>query len=151
MSTVGWLLLVAVGIALGYSLGRLWPGGADRITSLERERDAAREDLATYRRDVSAHFERTAQLFDKVTADYRGLYEHLAQGSRQLGAIRGEAIEPSLARPEGRRLAAIVPAHEPVDARPDSEAADTIAAEDSGRDEGDQFPDPPPPESTPGR
>jgi uncharacterized membrane-anchored protein YhcB (DUF1043 family) len=104
MGTLGWLLVVAVGIALGFSVGRLWPGSAAKITELERQRDAAREDLRTYREDVSNHFERTAQLFDKVTADYRGLYEHLAVGARRLGAIPGESVEARLAEPEQRRL-----------------------------------------------
>ena len=49
MGTVGWLLVVAVGIALGYSVGRLWPGSAAKLTALQRERDAAREDLRIYR------------------------------------------------------------------------------------------------------
>ena len=104
MGTIGWLLVVVVGIALGFSVGRLWPGSAAKITELERQRDAAREDLRVYRQDVSGHFERTAQLFDKVTADYRSLYEHLAVGARRLGAIPGESAEARLAEPEQRRL-----------------------------------------------
>ena len=108
MGTLGWLLVIAVGIALGFSVGRLWPGSAAKITELERQRDAAREDLRTYREDVSNHFERTAHLFDKVTADYRGLYEHLAVGARQLGAIPGESVEARLAEPEQRRLGTAV-------------------------------------------
>ena len=106
MSTVGWLLVVAVGIALGFSAGRLWPGSAARVTALERERNTAREDLQKYRNDVGQHFERTAELFDKVTTDYRDLYEHLARSERQLGAIHGESSGSSLAQPEQRRLAA---------------------------------------------
>jgi uncharacterized protein len=135
MSTLGWLFLVGIGIALGYGVGRRWPGSAEKITHLERERDAAREDLAAYRRDVSSHFERTAQLFDKVTADYRGLYEHLAQGSRQLSAIRGEAIDAPLVQPEGRRLAATAPAREPSDAtQPERAEGERAAANDAGRE-----------------
>ena len=110
MGTVGWILVVLVGIALGFSVGRLWPGSAARVTELERERDAAREDLRDYQQNVSTHFERTAELFDKVTADYRGLYEHLAMSARQLGAIRGEAVETPLAEPERRQLASAAPA-----------------------------------------
>lgn len=105
MGTVGWLLVVVVALALGFSVGRLWPGSAAKMTELQRERDAAREDLRVYREDVSGHFERTAELFDKVTADYRGLYEHLALSARQLGAIRGEAIKAPRADPERRQLA----------------------------------------------
>ena len=123
MGTLGWLLVVAVAIALGFSVGRMWPGSAAKLTELERQRDAAREDLQTYRQDVSSHFERTAELFDKVTADYRGLYEHLALGARQLSAIRGEAVEQRLADPEQRRLATAVaeaPAAEAPVAEPDT-------------------------------
>lgn len=109
MGTVGWLLVVAVGIALGFSVGRLWPGSAAKLTALQRERDAAREDLRLYRQEVSGHFERTAELFDKVTADYRGLYEHLAVSARRLGAIRGESADSRLAKPEQRRLTEIAP------------------------------------------
>lgn len=112
MGTVGWLLVVAVGIALGFSVGRLWPGAAAKITALEQERDAAREDLRNYREDVSSHFERTAQLFDKVTADYRSLYEHLALSARQLGAIKGESVKVPLAEPERRTLGPVEPPRE---------------------------------------
>lgn len=123
MSTVGWLLVVTLGIALGFSVGRLWPGSAAKLTVLQRERDAAREELRDYRREVSGHFERTAELFDKVTADYRGLYEHLAVGARQLGAIQGESVESRLARPEQRRLTEVAPAGER--ASPAAEASES--------------------------
>ncbi|HRP35441.1 MAG TPA: DUF1043 family protein [Gammaproteobacteria bacterium] len=136
MGTVGWLLVVAVGMALGYSVGRLWPGSAARITALQRERDAAREDLRIYREEVSRHFQRTAELFDKVTADYRGLYEHLATSARQLGAIRGEAVDSRLARPEQRRLAEVAPpqppAAEPGPAPEPEPAADESSAAPAG-------------------
>lgn len=137
MGTVGWLLVVAVGIALGYGIGRKWPGSAAKITGLQRERDAAREELREYRKDVSAHFERTAALFDKVTADYQGLYEHLALGARRLSAIRGESDDASLAEPELRRLAepgvaaaaARLEPEEP-DARDEPDAPEPDAAEE---------------------
>lgn len=117
MGTVGWLLVIAVGIALGFTIGRLWPGQAARITELERERDEAREDLRGYRQDVSMHFERTAQLFDKVTHDYRNLYEHLALSARQLSAIPGESSEARLAEPERRQLGPV----QPVQPSPDED------------------------------
>ena len=105
MGTLGWVLVVIVGIALGFSIGKFWPGSAKKMAELERDRDLARQDLQAYREDVNKHFARTAELFDKVTADYRGLYEHLAVGARQLGAIRGESTRQPLAEPEQRRLA----------------------------------------------
>lgn len=137
MGTLAWLLVVAVGIALGFSVGKFWPGSTRRITNLEEELATARSALQTYRQDVSTHFERTAELFDKVTADYRGLYDHLALSARQLGAIRGEAVELPLAEPgrlqlgsldapakEQRQEAAAPPAEAPADVAPTAETAD---------------------------
>lgn len=108
MGTMGWLALVALGIALGFVAGRLWPSRKTKLAELEQERDQAREELGSYREEVNAHFERTAELFDKVTADYRGLYEHLALSARQLGAIQGES-ERSLEEPVQRRLGPVNP------------------------------------------
>ena len=104
MGTMAWLALVAVGIAFGFGIGRLWPGRKTKLAELEQERDQARQELGSYREEVGAHFARTAELFDKVTADYRGLYEHLALSARQLGAIRGETAARPLKEPEQRRL-----------------------------------------------
>lgn len=104
MSTIGWLALVVAGIALGFGVGRLWSGRKTKLAEIEREREQARAELGNYRAEVSAHFERTAELFDQVTADYRSLYEHLALSARQLGAIQGEPAERSLQEPEQRRL-----------------------------------------------
>ncbi|NHA15980.1 ZapG family protein [Thioalkalivibrio sp. XN279] len=106
MGTIGWLALVAVGIALGVGIGRAWPVRTAKMAELEREKDQARNELGQYREEVSAHFERTAELFDKVTADYRSLYEHLALSARQLGAIGGESTPRPLEQPEQRRLRA---------------------------------------------
>lgn len=106
MSTLGWVALIVLAVALGFGLGLLRSRSSGKVAEMQGERDAARQELDEYRREVDAHFERTAQLFDKVTDDYRNLYDHLAQGARQLGAIPGESSEASLARPEQRRLTA---------------------------------------------
>ena len=113
MDTIGWLALIAVGIALGVAIGRAWPVRTAKMAQLEQEKEQARNELGQYREEVSAHFERTAELFDKVTADYRSLYEHLALSARQLGAIEGESTPRPLEQPEQRRLGAAAPAQEP--------------------------------------
>lgn len=84
MGTILWLCLVAAGIAIGVAIGRFWPLDALRTKTLEAERDAARQDLVGYREQVSDHFKRTGELFDRITADYRSLYEHLASGASEL-------------------------------------------------------------------
>lgn len=131
MGTIGWLALVAVGLALGFAIGRLWPSRKTKLAELEQERDQAHKELGNYREEVSAHFERTAELFDKVTADYRSLYEHLALSARQLGAIQGEPAERSLTEPEQRRLGAVAAPQAPVDAPPvDAPPADAMPETD---------------------
>ena len=125
MGTIGWLALVAVGLALGFGIGRLWPSRKTKVAELEKERDQAHEELGNYREEVSAHFERTAELFDKVTADYRSLYEHLALSARQLGAIQGEPAERTLTEPEQRRLGPVAAPQTPVDASPADAAPET--------------------------
>jgi len=127
MGTIGWLALVAVGLALGFGIGRLWPSRKTKVAELEKERDQAHEELGNYREEVSAHFERTAELFDKVTADYRSLYEHLALSARQLGAIQGEPAERSLTEPEQRRLGPVAAPQAPVVAPPADAAPETEA------------------------
>ena len=118
MSTIGWLALIVAGIALGFGIGRAWPSRKTKLAELEQERDQARKELGAYREEVGTHFERTAELFDKVTADYRSLYEHLALSARQLGAIQGEPAERSLTEPEQRRLAAVAAPQAPAETPP---------------------------------
>lgn len=81
------------------------------------------------------HFERTAQLFDKVTHDYRNLYEHLALSARQLSAIPGESSEARLAEPELRQLGPVPPVP-PVPAEDQAGAPLDFAADgaDIGQD-----------------
>lgn len=126
MGTIGWLALIAVGIALGVGIGRAWPVRTAKMAELEREKDQARNELGQYREEVSAHFERTAELFDKVTADYRSLYEHLALSARQLGAIEGESTPRPLEQPEQRRLGAVATPETP-DAPETSETPEASA------------------------
>jgi len=132
MSTIGWLALIVAGIALGFGIGRAWPSRKTKLAELEQERDQARKELGAYREEVGTHFERTAELFDKVTADYRSLYEHLALSARQLGAIQGEPAERSLTEPEQRRLAAGAAPQAPVDApqAPEAPPADAMPETD---------------------
>jgi uncharacterized membrane-anchored protein YhcB (DUF1043 family) len=126
VGTIGWLALIAVGIALGVGIGRAWPVRTAKMAELEREKDQARNELGQYREEVSAHFERTAELFDKVTADYRSLYEHLALSARQLGAIEGESTPQPLEKPEQRRLGAVATPETP-DAPETSETPEASA------------------------
>lgn len=103
MGTLTWLLIVAVGIVAGVAIGRFWPLDSLRMRTIEGERDSARAELERYRQEVSTHFQRTGQLFDRITSDYRSLYEHLASGADQLCApSQADVLQ---AEPEQRKLA----------------------------------------------
>ncbi|MEX0730044.1 MAG: DUF1043 family protein [Aquisalimonadaceae bacterium] len=102
MSTVIWLLVLLVAIAVAFFAGRYMAPRTERLRDMERERDAARTELRTYREEVNTHFEKTAHLFNEVTGGYRALYEHLAAGSQRLGL--GPDATLLSARPEKRQL-----------------------------------------------
>ncbi len=102
MSAVAWLLVLAVSVVVAFVVGRMTAPSTSRTKTLEHERDAAASELRRYREDVSAHFEKTATLFNQLTGNYRGLYEHLAEGSQRLGL--GEDANLLHAEPERRKL-----------------------------------------------
>ncbi|MCC5810830.1 MAG: DUF1043 family protein [Ectothiorhodospiraceae bacterium] len=144
MSAFAWLLILAVGVVVAFVAGRMTAPGTNRTKALEHERDAATSELRRYREDVSAHFEKTATLFNQVTGSYRSLYEHLADGSQKLG-LGGDA-NLLHAEPERRKLDSQKPADEadkkeyaedsPADRQPASEEprqdADQPAPEAAG-------------------
>ncbi|MCC5857363.1 MAG: DUF1043 family protein [Ectothiorhodospiraceae bacterium] len=102
MSTFSWLFVLVVAILVSFVAGRMAAPRTGRLKALEQERDAASAELRRYREEVSAHFEKTATLFNEVTGRYRNLYEHLAEGSQRLGL--GPDAHLLQTSPERRRL-----------------------------------------------
>lgn len=131
MGTITWLLIVAVGIIAGVAIGRFWPLDSLRMRTIEGERDSARAELENYRQEVSTHFQRTGQLFDRITSDYRSLYEHLSSGAEQLctpsqaDVLQAEPEQRKLALAHAEAAAKTTPAEAPAAA---SGAAATVAA-----------------------
>jgi hypothetical protein len=76
----------AVGALLTWTVLR--PDHARR-RALESEVERLTAELAGYRDQVHQHFQRTAELFQGMTAAYRAVYAHLADGAATLcGAER---------------------------------------------------------------
>lgn len=69
---------LTVGLLLGVVAGRFLPR-AER-----QELQQAREELGTYREQVTRHFARTAELVEVLAANSREIYQHLARGSEEL-------------------------------------------------------------------
>ncbi|MEE4244921.1 MAG: DUF1043 family protein [Kangiellaceae bacterium] len=78
------LILAGAAAAIAYNLGKQNGPSQQKIDELEQlvlEKDA---ELQRYRSKVSDHFETTANLFSKVSADYQALYQHMADSSQSL-------------------------------------------------------------------
>ncbi|MEQ8232200.1 MAG: DUF1043 family protein [Gammaproteobacteria bacterium] len=80
---IGELLMMIVALLLlgglvGYLLGGGRRGGDDgadaKVAALE-------EEVASYKQGVTTHFQETADLMQQMTAQYRALYAHMAQGA----------------------------------------------------------------------
>ncbi|ANG62066.1 hypothetical protein A8C75_05870 [Marinobacterium aestuarii] len=74
---------LAVGGLIGYLLGRSGSDAGQRQT-LNNQLDEAKAELATYKQDVTDHFEKTAALVNQLTNTYKDVHQHLASGAQTL-------------------------------------------------------------------
>lgn len=97
------LLALMAGLAGGFLLGRQSDSAARRSRELDRELHEARDELERYKVRVAEHFSSTADLVNTMTANYRAVYEHLANGAQQLCGdreLRLQAMEQSRSLPQ---------------------------------------------------
>ena len=78
------LISFAFGLACGIAGAYLMTGNRQRIRELESQLASAQQQFDDYREQVSQHFMKTSDLVQKMTASYRDVYEHLANGSQAL-------------------------------------------------------------------
>ena len=71
-------LLLLAGVGLGF-----WLGTIGRRHEAEKASDLQKE-LDDYRRNVTDHFNVTAEKFQTIGKEYRKLYEHMASGAATL-------------------------------------------------------------------
>jgi len=144
-----WVLLIAatlVAFGFGFLAARLSSGAARRSRELDDELQRNRAELTAYRAQVSSHFSRTAELVNELTANYRTVYQHLAEGSRALcngDGPRLEALQEPSPVIDGR--APVTPDRSPDEvashsAPPDSPPSAELAER---RREGDWYDAPP--------
>lgn len=91
-----WMWLIAAGVGgavLGYFVGRLGSAGVKKSLQLDQELRETRQELDRYRNSVVEHFTTTAQLVNKLTEDYRAVYQHLARGAQELTGGRTPQLE----------------------------------------------------------
>ncbi|UTW13987.1 YhcB family protein [Marinobacterium rhizophilum] len=74
---------LAIGGLIGYLLGRSGSDAGQRQV-LSKQLDDTQAELATYKEDVTEHFEKTAELVNQLTNTYRDVHQHLASGAQSL-------------------------------------------------------------------
>ena len=116
------------GVALGLVLAR----GSRRLRLLEAELAQVNERSAAYRDQVEKHFSQTSDLFADLTRQYSAVWDHLAEGARELCADRPPGIGRGFS--EGSRLllgnsADSVGPDEPPEAEPMEPGAEAPASE----------------------
>lgn len=86
------VVALAIGGLIGFLMGRSG-GGSNEQEKL----DDVKQELENYKTQVAGHFEETADLVNKMTESYRGVYQHLATGAQALcDADTARSIESSM-------------------------------------------------------
>ena len=87
-----------IGVLVGIGVRRPGQETARRVQELESELHQSKEELARYRNQVTQHFVQTADLLQAMTANYRAVYEHLANGAQHLCTEPVQALSPAALR-----------------------------------------------------
>lgn len=85
ISLVAWMggaIVFAIGGGTGFFIARQIKD--KRTLELEQQLQTTQNELSEYQGDVNRHFLKTSLLFNKLTDDYREVYEHLATGAQKL-------------------------------------------------------------------
>ncbi|SIT03119.1 YhcB family protein [Neptunomonas antarctica] len=117
---------LAIGALIGYLLGR---AGGD---SGQQQLEDMQKELETYKSKVAGHFEETADLVNKMTESYRGVYQHLATGAQALcDADTARSIESSMTPQLALQKEVIIKEADSESAEPNTEPKDTAKTEAS--------------------
>jgi uncharacterized membrane-anchored protein YhcB (DUF1043 family) len=95
MSSGIWALLaLVIGLVGGFFVGRSSNAGFRRSVELDQELQRVRTELEGFRTNVVEHFTTTVNLVNKLTADYRAVYNHLSRGAQQLAGGHIPQFDP---------------------------------------------------------
>lgn len=129
MAWLGAIIVLAVGGVAGFFTARQIKD--KRTLELEQQLADTKNQLGEYQGDVNRHFLKTSLLFNKLTDDYREVYEHLATGAQKL--CNEKARITALDLPEAKILSAAVIASTTAaitaEQQPEAEAATTTSVE----------------------
>ncbi len=105
ISLMAWMsgaIVFAIGGGVGFYIARQVK---DKHTlGLEKQLETTQNQLSEYQGEVNRHFLKTSLLFNKLTDDYREVYEHLATGAQKL--CNDKPLAATLDLPETKILTA---------------------------------------------
>ena len=138
-----------VAAVIGFLIGRMSGGPKKKVEALQSELARAREENSRYRKEVDAHFDKTATLFVSMAGSYKTLFEHLSSGyeklsdgsARDLFRERVGALLPGSAAGQATMDAATGDGEHPGEATPTADATEAASAsvgEDEALDPGEQ-------------
>jgi uncharacterized membrane-anchored protein YhcB (DUF1043 family) len=124
-------VMLLLGIGAGLLLARRLLPGAQRARELEKELESTRAEHKAYRQQVTAHFEKTGDLFQEMAKGYRTVYDHLAHGAHDLC---GEGMQtPRLDLPDTQLLTQAA-----GNPKPEARAEPTMGQEPNDKDTSEQ-------------
>ena len=77
----------------GVYLARAGNSAVKRARELDAELKQTREELAEFKNQVTQHFSKTADLVNALTANYREVYTHIAEGAQRFTSSDSLKIE----------------------------------------------------------
>jgi uncharacterized membrane-anchored protein YhcB (DUF1043 family) len=79
-----WLVLLLLGLGIGFLLGRNNNSDLKRQHQLSEQLQTAHTEMAEYKEQVNLHFADTAAAVNQLTDSYRNVHEQLAKGAQSL-------------------------------------------------------------------
>ena len=79
-----WLVLLLLGLGMGFLLGRNNNSDLKRQNELSNQLQTAHTEMAEYKEQVNLHFADTAAAVNQLTDSYRNVHEQLAKGAQSL-------------------------------------------------------------------
>lgn len=79
-----WLVILLLGLGIGFLLGRSNNSDLKRQNQLSKQLQTAHTEMAEYKEQVNLHFADTATAVNQLTDSYRKVHEQLAKGAQSL-------------------------------------------------------------------
>lgn len=123
------IVIVVAAAVLGYFFGRVSTGGMkQKLRETEEALERKDSEMAAYRREVDAHFDKSATLFVSMAGSYKAMFEHLSSGYESLS----DGSSQDLFR---QRVATLLLDEQPLTAPAQAEATEPGPLAEEGPDD----------------